>query len=74
MAVDLFLVLLLQTEDNLRRYDPFVRIFEVKIRVQSKRSCVLEKMAGNGYLGAVGKFNRLLHHPILIDTKKGQAV
>lgn len=71
MAVDLLLILLFEAEDDLRRDNPLIRVFESKIGVQCERGRVFEKMGSHRFVGAVGKLDVLFHHPVLVDPQKG---
>ena len=42
MAINFLLVLLLQAEKNLSRYNPFIRILEMQMLVQAKRRGIFE--------------------------------
>lgn len=46
MAVDLLLVLFLHAKNNLRRYDAFVRILELDVRIQCKGGRIFKQMGG----------------------------
>ena len=50
MAVDFLLILLLQTEQNLRWYNALVRIPKVEILVQSEGCCVLKQMCCHRFI------------------------
>lgn len=63
MAVDLFGVLLLQTEDDLRGDDALVRVSEAELRVEREGRRVLEEVRGDVLL-----FHSALHNPVLVDT------
>lgn len=47
MAIDLLLILLLHTENNLRRDDSFVGVLEMQIWVEAKGCCVFIEMGGD---------------------------
>ena len=71
MAVNLLLILLFETEDDLRRDNSFIGVFESKVGVQCERGRIFEKMGSNRHVGAVGKLDILFHHPVLVDSEKG---
>ena len=67
MAIDFLLILLLHAKDYLRRNNTFVRVFEVKVGIQSERCSVLEDM-GSDRLFVNGAFHESIR---LVDTKQG---
>ena len=70
MTVDLFLILLLHTEDDLRGHDPLVRIFEVQVRVEREGCCILEQMRSDWFM-----VDNISHVTTgLVDAKKSQTV
>ena len=50
MTVNLLLVLLLHTEDDLRRDNPLVRVHESKVGIEAERCGVLEKVSGDRFI------------------------
>lgn len=50
MAVDLLLISLFHTEDDLRRHDSFIRIHEPEVRIYAERGGVLEEMSGDRFV------------------------
>ena len=50
MTVDLFLVLLLHTEDDLSRHDPLIRVHESKIGIEAECSGVLEEVSSDRFI------------------------
>ena len=70
MTVDLLLILLLHTKDDLRRHDTLVRIFEVQVGVESEGCRILEQMCG--YWLVVDGISHVAAG--LIYAKEGQTV
>ena len=70
MTVNLPLIPLLQTEDNLSRHDPLIRVLEVHVRVEAEGGGVLEEVCGDGDV-VDG-----VHHVLagLVDAEEGEAV
>ena len=70
MTVDLLLILLLHTEDDLRGHDTLVRIFEVQVRVDREGRCILEQVSSDWLV--VDDISHVTTR--LIHAKKGQTV
>ena len=70
MAINLPLIPLLQTENNLRRHDPLIRVLKVHVRVEAEGGGVLEEVRGDGNV-VDG-----VHHVLagLVDAEEGEAV
>ena len=70
MTVDLFLILLLHTEDDLRGHDALVRVFEVQVRIEREGRCILEQMRSDWFM-----VDNISHVTAgLVDAKKSQTV
>ena len=70
MTVDLLLILLLHTKDDLRGHDALVRIFEVQVGVESEGCRILEQMCS--YWLVVDGVSHVAAR--LIYAKEGQTV
>lgn len=70
MTVNFLLIFLLHAEDDLGWDDAFIRILEVQIWVQAKRSGVFEQMGGDFFV-----VNKVLHvRPRLIHSQESETV
>ena len=70
VTVDLLLILLLHTKDDLRGHDTLVRIFEVQVRVEREGCRVLEQMCSDRLM--VDSISHVTTR--LIHAKKSQTV
>jgi hypothetical protein len=70
MTVDLLLILLLHTEDDLRGHDALVRIFEVQVGVEREGCCILEQVCSDWFM-----VDNISHVTAgLVNAKKSQTV
>lgn len=66
MAIDFLLILLLQAEQNLRRYYSLIWVLKVEILIQTERSCVLKDMSMDMLV-----VDEILHkRPVLVHAKE----